>query len=354
MAFSDTLTTILNHGAVNLALGLGYNLKIFDVLDARDTPVSIEELAKHCCLDPRYLKEWMGIMVTAGIILPAPEDPDTYTLPRKHGDLLCRRAGSGNMGVYFQEIPLLTACAMDAVKQGFKTGNGVPFSAYPDFQAFMTELADAKHEQVLVTEFLPGVNDGALVRDLDRGIRVCDLGCGQGTAVHLMAKAFPKSQFLGIDTHGQALAIARQRARHLNLTNTAFEELDAARLCENTALAQGFDWICAFDAIHDQSHPLQALEGVRHMLKPDGVFSMIDIKAGSAIADNMAHPMAPFLYTVSLMHCMPVGLNNQGRGLGMMWGEQNARDLLDQAGFSRVSVEQIPNDAFNIHFLCRP
>ena len=42
------------------------------------------------------------------------------------------------------------------------------------------------------------------------------------------------------------------------------------------------------------------------MLKPDGLFSMIDIKAGSRITDNMDHPMAPFLYTVSLMHCMPI------------------------------------------------
>jgi len=80
---------------------------------------------------------------------------------------------------------------------------------------------------------------------------------------------------------------------------------------------------------------------------------MIDIKAGSAIRDNMDHPMAPFLYTVSLMHCMPVGLNDQGRGLGMMWGQQQAMALLAEAGFSRVSVEQIPNDAFNLHFLCR-
>ena len=353
MAFSDKLMDILNHGAVNLALGLGYNLKIFDVLDAQDAPVSIEKLSQLSRLDPRYLKEWMGIMVTAGIILADPKNPETYILPKDHADLLCQRAGSNNMGVYCQEIPLLTSCAMDAVKQGFKTGDGVPFSAYPDFQAFMTELADAKHEQVLVQEFLPSVNGGALVRDLEKGIRVCDLGCGQGTAIHLMAKAFPASKFIGIDNHKKALAAAQQQAQALGLANASFEVGDAARLSENTSLAQRVDWVCAFDAIHDLSHPLKALEGVRHILKPSGFFSMIDIKAGSAIADNMDHPMAPFLYTVSLMHCMPVGLNDQGRGLGMMWGEQKARELLTQAGFSRVSVEQIPNDAFNLHFLCR-
>jgi len=79
----------------------------------------------------------------------------------------------------------------------------------------------------------------------------------------------------------------------------------------------------------------------------------IGLKAGSRITDNMDHPMAPFLYTVSLLHCMPVGLNDKGRGLGMMWGRQQALKLLDQAGFRHVTAREIPNDPFNLHFQCR-
>lgn len=36
----------------------------------------------------------------------------------------------------------------------------------------------------------------------------------------------------------------------------------------------------------------------------------------------MTHSMGAFLYTVSLMHCMPVGLVDGGAGLGMMWGRE--------------------------------
>jgi len=89
------------------------------------------------------------------------------------------------------------------------------------------------------------------------------------------------------------------------------------------------------------------------MTAPRGLFSMVDIKAGSRHRDNLDHPLGPFLYTVSLMHCMPVGLNDQGRGLGMMWGRQKALALLKQAGFERTEVLEIPNDGFNLHFLCR-
>ena len=80
---------------------------------------------------------------------------------------------------------------------------------------------------------------------------------------------------------------------------------------------------------------------------------MVDIAAETDVAENMIHPMAPFLYTVSLMHCLPVGLADNGRGLGMMWGRKKALEMLHQAGFDDVSVVNIPEDAFNFHFFCR-
>ena len=80
---------------------------------------------------------------------------------------------------------------------------------------------------------------------------------------------------------------------------------------------------------------------------------MIDIAAHTDHQDNRSHPLGPFLYTVSLMHCLPVGLNEGGAGLGMMWGQELAVELLRQAGFEQIAVEAIPRDPFNLHFCCR-
>lgn len=41
------------------------------------------------------------------------------------------------------------------------------------------------------------------------------------------------------------------------------------------------DWIMAWDSIHDMPDVPATLRGVRHLLKPGGVFSMIDIDAHS-------------------------------------------------------------------------
>jgi len=356
--FSDKIVQILNHGALNLALSLGYSLKIFDVMDEIGEPATLEVLAAAATLDTRYLKEWLGIMVTGEIITLSADpqrknDPEeTYYLPPAHADVLTRRAGNNNLGVYTREMPLLTTCAMEAVQTGFLTGQGVSFDHYPRFQGFMSELSNAKHEQVLIQTFLPSVDNGALTERLKQGISVCDIGCGEGVALTLMARAFPNSQFLGVDTHGGAISSAQKSAQKKGLPNARFKRLDAARIKGDKTFYQKFDYVTAFDAIHDQSHPLTVLEGIRAMLKPGGQFSMVDIKAATRLQDNLDHPMGPFLYTVSLMHCMPVGLNDQGRGLGMMWGKEKALALLTRAGFDRVDALEIPNDPFNLHFLC--
>ena len=353
--FQDKMVDVLNYGSLNLAMGLGYRAGLFDVMDAKNRSCTVDEICADANLNRRYVQEWLGVMVCGGIVELVRDDDGEpcFLLPKAHGDVLARRAGSGNLGVYTQEIPLLTACAMEHVFQGFLTGDGIPYAQYPDFHDFMAQLGDAKHRQVLVDTFLPSVDDGRVVQALHRGIDVCDLGCAQGVATILMAQAFPASRFTGIDIGDDALEAARADAREKGLTNVCFEHRDAAGLRHPNDLSGRFDYITAFDAIHDQTRPLEALQGIHEILKEDGAFSMIDIAAESDIDGNRDHLMGPFLYTVSLMHCMPVGLVNGGAGLGMMWGRQLAEKMLGQAGFRRVTVRAIPSDPFNLHFFCR-
>lgn len=349
------MTDILNYGALNLAMAIGYKNRIFDVMEGLNKPATADGIAAASGVNFRYLKEWLGIMVTGGIIelSEIPEAENMYFLPPAHAAFLTRNAGSNNLGVYTREIPLLTSCALDAVNKGFITGKGIDFSRYPDFQQFMGQLADAKHQQVLIEHFLPSVDNGKLVERLKRGIAVCDLGCGEGVAVNLMAKAFPNSRFTGMDNHEPAINEGRNAALKTGLTNVDYKNLDAAQLFGNVAFYEQFDYICAFDAIHDQSHPRAALKSIYYMLAPGGLFSMVDIKAGSNHKDNMDHPMGPFLYTVSLMHCMPIGLTDNGAGLGMMWGRQQAQTMLKQAGFGCMEILEMEHDKFNLHYLCR-
>jgi ubiquinone/menaquinone biosynthesis C-methylase UbiE len=353
--FSKTMTDILNYGSLNLAMAIGYRTRLFDFMDESDSPQSVTEIAEKSALNERYIKEWLGIMVCGGIVELSMNQngEEFFFLPKSHGDLLTRRAGNANLGVYTQEIPLLTESVMEYVIQSFYTGEGIDYCHYPKFQAFMSQLANAKHVRVLVKDFLPAVDAGRILKKIKSGIRVCDLGCAEGVALILMAEAFPDSNFYGIDISKEAIQKAKAAAKKKGLKNVKFINIDAAILKDTPEFKCYFDYVTAFDAIHDQNRPLESLIGIYSILKTDGCFSMIDIAAGSSLSQNTKHPMGAFLYTVSLMHCMPVGMADGGAGLGMMWGREKAVQMLEKAGFSKIEVQEIPNDSFNLHFFCR-
>lgn len=80
---------------------------------------------------------------------------------------------------------------------------------------------------------------------------------------------------------------------------------------------------------------------------------MMDIKASSHLHENHDHPFAPFLYTISTMHCMTVSLAQDGAGLGTVWGKQKALELLAAAGFDEVQVNELEEDAINYYYVTR-
>ena len=350
--FSQKMCDILNYGALNTAMGIGYASGAFEALAACNEPEPSDVIAERAGLNERYLYEWLGVMVAGGIVTVQEDEneQERFFLPREYVPFLTSSGGNSNLGVYMQEIPLLARCSLQEVTDGMQSGNGISYEKYQPFYSFMEELANAKHEQVLVQKFLPSVADGQIVEQLKRGIHVCDVGCAEGVVVSLMAQAFPNSTFVGTDISEKSIARAQERAEALGLSNVSFRVEDAAGY---TIVPAQFDYIMAFDSIHDQTRPFEALKNIYTMLKPDGLFSMIDIAASSSVAQNAAHPMGAFLYTVSLMHCMPVGLVDDGMGLGMMWGKEQAVSLCNVAGFSDVEVLDIPEDGFNYHYLCR-
>jgi hypothetical protein len=80
---------------------------------------------------------------------------------------------------------------------------------------------------------------------------------------------------------------------------------------------------------------------------------MVDIRASSNLEDNLDHPLATFLYGVSTLHCMTVSLSLDGDGLGTVWGQQKAEQMLAEAGFTSVEAVHVDADAFNAYYIAR-
>lgn len=341
-AFAERLTGVLNEAAVALMTSIGHQVGLFDAM-AGLPPSTSQEIADAAGLRERYVREWLGAMVTGRVVEHDPE-AGTYSLPSEHAAWLTREAGVNNLALQMQYIPLL-ANVEEPVVDAFQRGGGIPYSAYPHFHRVMAEDSGAVQDAALIDAVLPLVPE--LREGLEAGIDVGDIGCGRGHAINLMARAFPNSRFVGYDFSDEAIAAARGESKAWGLSNTRFEERDVATL----DVRDGFDLVTAFDAIHDQAHPEQVLARIAEALRPDGIFLMVDIRAASSVHENMDHPIAPFLYTVSCMHCMTVSLAQDGKGLGTMWGEQKARQLLAEAGFGRVEVKEIEGDITNSYYI---
>lgn len=338
--FAERMLGVLNEGALALMCSIGHRTGLFDAL-AKLPPSTSAGIAEAANLNERYVREWLGAMVVGGIVEHDPRHM-TYSLPAEHAAFLTRAATPDNVAVTAQFIPLLGSVE-DGIVECFREGGGVSYSAYPRFHEVMAEDSGQTVVAALFDHILPLVP--GLRERLETGMDVLDVGCGSGRALNLMAREFPESRFTGYDFSEEG--ITRARAGAHGLSNVRFEVKDAAKLDE----AASYDLITTFDAVHDQADPAAVLAGICRALRPDGVYLMQDIAGSSYVQNNMDHPIGPLLYTISTMHCTTVSLAQGGAGLGTMWGEEKARKMLADAGFTNVEAEQLPHDFGNSYFI---
>ena len=345
--FAGRVLTALNDGALCLMLSVGHRTGLFDALRLLP-PATSAEIAAQAGLHERYVREWLGAMVTAGVV---DVDPATtrFVLPAEHAAYLTRAAAADNMAVFAQYVALLGGVEDDIVAC-FQQGGGVPYARYPRFHAVMAEDSGQSVLSSLESHILPLVP--GLVHQLAAGIRVLDVGCGRGHIIHRLAELYPRSRFTGMDLSQEAIAYAREEAVRQGLRNLEFVVADLSDF-DTTAESEGFDCITTFDAVHDQARPLSVLKGIHRALKPKGVYLMQDIKGSSHVHNNITHPIGTFLYTVSCMHCMTVSLAQGGEGLGAMWGEEKTREYLQRAGFRTVETHQLTHDIQNNWYVVR-
>jgi SAM-dependent methyltransferase len=344
-AFGERVVGMLNDAALTFMLSIGHRTGLLDTLRRLNRSATTHEIADESGLDERYVREWLGALVTGRVV---DYDPQTrsYHLPPEHAAWLTREATPNNLAGMMQFMAMFGKIE-DHILECFQNGGGVPYERFDRFHEVMAEESFQTVVAALDDHILPLV-DG-LVDSLERGVDVVDVGCGRGLALMHMAERFPNSRFVGYDFSKDAIGWANGEAQRRELKNVRFEVRDAAKLDD-----QGrFDVVFTFDAIHDQIDPHAMLEGIHRALKDDGLFLAQDIRSSSHVEKNLDHPVAPFLYTISTMHCMTVSLAHSGCGLGTCWGEELALKMFEEAGFTSVAVHTLDHDIMNNYYVCR-
>jgi SAM-dependent methyltransferase len=340
-AFSGHLMSILSAGLLNSMVDIGHRTGLFAA--AAEGWSTSEQLAARAGLTERYVREWLGAMAAGGIVDYDPR-AETFFLPAEHAMLL---TGPSSLGSIAYGNTVL-ARHVHQIVDAFQHGGGVPYAAFtPDFTDAMDAMGRCVFDGVLLDQYLPLAL--GLTEMLDAGCRVADVACGTGHALILMARAFPKSTFVGFDLDEHAIARARAEAAGADLRNVTFEVVDAARLRPRTSL----DVVFVFDALHDQVDPQAVLERIHDALAANGLLFMREPHASDTLAGNLANPMASVMYSVSTLHCLTVSLAHGGAGIGTAFGEGHARRLLADAGFVDVQVLPAPGQPMDAVYLAR-
>lgn len=341
-AFQGQMLGVLSGGMLAMMCSIGRQTGLFDVMDGM-APATSQQIAETANLDERYVREWLSAMACGQIVDFEPA-AGTFQLPAEHAGMLTRAAGPFALTHYCQFVAQLGEVEGEIV-EAFRNGGGVGYDRYARFQQIMAETSGARFELGLIDQILPLIPDGP--QRLAAGVEMADVGCGMGLAVRLLAAEFPSSTFTGYDFSQEGVDHAAAEAAALGLTNAKFEQRDAAKL----DLDECLDIVTSFDAIHDQAHPDDMLVGIYNALRPGGTYLCAEPNASSNLQENLDHPMAATMYSISTMHCMTVSLAYGGEGLGTAWGEQLLRERLTQVGFSDIRRTELDFDRTNAYYV---
>jgi SAM-dependent methyltransferase len=302
------------------------------------------ELARETGTNERYAREWLDNQAAGGYVDYEPQSA-RYFLNEEQKLCLADPDGPVDLpGAY--EIVRDLFQVRDRALANFRSGQGMEWGEHQPCLFHGTErFFRAGYHQHLLSSWLPAL-DG-LVDKLSRGARACDVGCGHGASTILMAQAFPKSEFIGVDYHDESIRTARRRAADAGVSNARFEVADAASYEE-----RNLDFIAFFDCLHDMGDPSGAARHARKALKADGHCMIVEPMAGDNPQDNH-NPVGRVYYGASSLICVPVSLARNGPALGAQAGERRLRQLLvEDGGFTRF--RRASETPFNIVLEARP
>jgi ubiquinone/menaquinone biosynthesis C-methylase UbiE len=332
-------------GASSVALvRLGDSLGLYKTLYA-EGPMTSAELAKAARVDERYLREWLSQQAASNYLSYDPISA-RFALPPEQAIAFANEESP----VYMMGGFDLMAAMLDnqpKVEAAFRSGHGVAWGDQAGcmFCAVARFFRPGYHNH-LVSAWLPAL-DG-VVGKLEAGAKVADVGCGHGWSTVLMAKAFPRAQFVGYDFHLDSIADARAHAEAHGVSTNASFEVGLAK----DYPGKDFDLVTCFDCLHDMGDPVGAAAHICRSLKTDGTWMIVEPRAGDTLQENL-NPVGRLYYAASTLICLPTSRSQEvGAALGAQAGESKLREVITQGGFS--GVRRAVETPFNMVLEARP
>ncbi len=351
----DRLEAALGHvfsevavSATGPLIALGDKLGLWRAMAAAG-PLRPRELARRTGLVERYVQEWLRAVAVAGYLEYQPAAGTFRLSPEYAAVLASDDAPTSLIGVFPAFIAFWGD--LDQVAGYFRSGSGMPWGEHhPALAEGQARFTRPMYLAEMVDGWFAGV--AGLTDRLRQGIRVLDIGCGDGVSTHIGAQAFPASLFTGIDIDPAAVRRARIAAEP---RTAAGQPVFAVGSGASYGEPGSYDLVMFSDCLHDMGDPVAAVANAVRILAPGGVVLIVEPLAADRFEDDFTNPYARIGYAVSTLVCVPASLAEPGgMGLGAMAGEARLRAVLTAGGLSDVRRIPLPPESLSIILEARP
>jgi SAM-dependent methyltransferase len=308
-------------------------------------PVTPEELAAQTGTDARYVREWLSNQAAGGYVSYDADSGGFWLTPEQSLALAQEGSPAFVPGAFY----LATALIKDEprITEAFRSGEGVGWHEHNhDLFAGTERFFRPGYAANLVSSWIPAL-DGVQAK-LEAGALVADVGCGHGASTMIMAEAFPRSEFVGFDYHGDSIEHARAAAEQAGVADRVSFAVASAKEYPGA----GFDLVAVFDCLHDMGDPVGASAHVLETLKDDGTWMIVEPYAGDRLEENL-NPVGRIYYGASTLVCTPASRDQEvGLALGAQAGEARLREVVTEGGFTRL--RRAAETPFNLVLEARP
>ena len=326
---------------------LGDKLGLYKALAAAGPAgLTSAELAGATKTHERYIREWL-VNQAAGGYVEFDAKAGRYSMTPEQGAALADETSPCHVPGGFY-IAMSMARDISKIESAFRTGEGVDWGEHDSDLFCGTELFfSASYRANLIASWLPALE--GVVAKLERGVTVCDVGCGHGASTMIMAKAFARSTFVGVDAHAPSIECATKRAAKMGLGDRC--TFVTANASGYAGPAGGYDFICFFDCLHDMGDPVGAARHARKSIKADGTAMIVEPAAADDVSGNL-NPVGRVFSAASTMICVPASIKHKGPALGAVAGEARLTKVLKEGGWGHV--RKATETPFNMILEARP
>jgi len=322
---------------------IGEKLGLYKALSVQ--PMTPAELAAKTSTDERYVREWLSSQAAGGYVT-YDEKTRKFSLTEEQAFTLANEDSPAYLPGAF-ELALGSLAAVPRITESFRSGAGMGWHEHNEGVFHGCEkFFRPGYAANLVSSWIPSLE--GIQQKLEAGAKVADVGCGKGASTILMAKAFPKSHFVGFDSHDQSIAGARDSAKRQGIADSVTFEVSTAKEYPG----KDYDFVAVFDCLHDMGDPVGAAAHVLKSLKENGTWMIVEPFANDDLKDNL-NPVGRVYYSFSTLLCTPCSRSQEvGLCLGAQSGEARIREVVTSAGFTRF--RRAAETPFNIVYEARP